>query len=43
MPLDVRESLRVRGLEAEVWWTEWGVTPTHFYAVNDTVCSSCTG
>ncbi len=40
LPLDVRESLRVRGLEAEVWWTEWGVTPTHFYEINDSVFSA---
>ena len=40
LPLDVRESLRVRGLEAEVWWTEWGVTPTHFYEISDSVFSA---
>jgi xylan 1,4-beta-xylosidase len=41
LPLDVRESLRVRGLEdVEVWWTEWGVTPTHFYEINDSVFSA---
>jgi xylan 1,4-beta-xylosidase len=28
----------VRGLEGvQVWWTEWGVTPTHFYDVTDSV------
>jgi len=37
VPLDLRESLRARQLDAEVWWTEWGVTPTHFYAISDTV------
>ena len=32
------EALRARGLEdVEVWWTEWGVTPTHFYDVTDSV------
>lgn len=40
LPLDVGESLRVRGLDAEVWWTEWGVTPTHFYEISDTVFSA---
>ena len=36
-----RESLRVRGLDGvEVWWTEWGVTPTHFYAISDSVFSA---
>ena len=41
LPLDIRESLRVRGLhDVEVWWTEWGVTPTHFYAISDTVFSA---
>ncbi|MDA0174462.1 hypothetical protein OJ998_35515 [Solirubrobacter taibaiensis] len=41
LPLDVRESLRVRGLDdVLVWWTEWGVTPTHFYAISDSVFSA---
>jgi xylan 1,4-beta-xylosidase len=41
LPLDVRETLALRGLEhVEVWWTEWGVTPTHFHPVNDTVFSA---
>jgi xylan 1,4-beta-xylosidase len=41
LPLDVRESLRVRSLDhVEVWWTEWGVTPTHFYDISDTVFSA---
>lgn len=36
VPLDVREVLDDRGLhEVEVWWTEWGVTPTHFFEVTD--------
>lgn len=41
LPLDVRESLRARGLEdVLVWWTEWGVTPTHFYSISDSVFSA---
>jgi xylan 1,4-beta-xylosidase len=41
LPLDVREALRVRGLDdVEVWWTEWGVIPTHFAPVNDSVLSA---
>jgi len=41
LPLDVRKALRVRGLEGvEVWWTEWGVTPTHFNPINDSVFSA---
>jgi xylan 1,4-beta-xylosidase len=41
LPLDVGEALRVRGLgDVEVWWTEWGVIPTHFATVNDTVLSA---
>ncbi len=41
LPLDVGEALRVRGLEdVQVWWTEWGVTPTHFNPINDTVFSA---
>jgi xylan 1,4-beta-xylosidase len=36
VPLDVREVLAHRGLDdIEVWWTEWGVTPTHFFEVTD--------
>ena len=35
IPLDVGEAARSRGLDVEVWWTEWGVTPTHFYFVTD--------
>lgn len=35
-PLDVRQAMRRRGMaEVPVWWTEWGITPTHFAAVND--------
>ena len=36
-PLGVREAALVRGLDVQVWWTEWGVTPTHFYEVTDSV------
>jgi xylan 1,4-beta-xylosidase len=36
VPLDVRQVLDHRGLhDVEVWWTEWGVTPTHFFEVTD--------
>jgi xylan 1,4-beta-xylosidase len=35
VPLDVREAARVRGLDVEVWWTEWGVSPTHFLSTSD--------
>lgn len=37
-PLDVRASLERHGYpDARILWTEWGVTPTHFAPVNDTV------
>jgi xylan 1,4-beta-xylosidase len=35
LPLDVREAARARGLDLEVWWTEWGASPTHFNEVSD--------
>lgn len=36
LPLDLRPLLTRYGRpEAEIWWTEWGVTPTHFHPVND--------
>jgi xylan 1,4-beta-xylosidase len=36
VPLDVRGFLDGRGLsDVEVWWTEWGITPTHFNEVTD--------
>ncbi|RIV24132.1 xylan 1,4-beta-xylosidase [Alicyclobacillaceae bacterium I2511] len=36
MPLNFRTMLIQAGLaQTEVWWTEWGVTPTHFAPVND--------
>jgi xylan 1,4-beta-xylosidase len=35
-PLDVRPVLARHGRpDVEVWWTEWGPTPTHFHPVND--------
>jgi xylan 1,4-beta-xylosidase len=35
-PLDIRRALAERALDdVSVWWTEWGVTPTHFAPVND--------
>ena len=38
LPLDVREPLRVRGLDdVEVWWTEWGASPTHNNELSDLV------
>ncbi len=37
-PLDVRPVLERYGFgAARILWTEWGVTPTHFNPVNDTV------
>jgi xylan 1,4-beta-xylosidase len=35
VPLDVRAAVAARQMPAAVWWTEWGVTPTHFAAVTD--------
>ena len=36
VPLDVGRALEARGLDGvEVWWTEWGTTPTHFNPVSD--------
>ena len=38
LPLDVCQALKVRGLDhIQGWWTEWGVTPTHFAPINDSV------
>ncbi|EFH83593.1 GH39 family glycosyl hydrolase [Ktedonobacter racemifer] len=38
LPLDVRRLLYAAGFEhVHVWWTEWGVSPTHFAPVNDSV------
>jgi xylan 1,4-beta-xylosidase len=41
-PLDMRPLTRAYAdaagkAEPEILWTEWGVTPTHFHPVNDTV------
>ncbi len=37
-PLDVRATAVSHGLgQLPIWWTEWGVTPTHFGPVNDPV------
>lgn len=39
-PLDVQASLDRHGFgEARILWTEWGVTPTHFNPINDSVFS----
>jgi xylan 1,4-beta-xylosidase len=35
LPLDVRQAMSSRGLAGEVWWTEWGATPTHFFQASD--------
>ena len=36
LPLDIKQALEVYGFErVKIWWTEWGVTPTHFANVND--------
>jgi xylan 1,4-beta-xylosidase len=37
-PLDLRPILARHGRTGTpIWWTEWGVTPTHFYDVSDSV------
>lgn len=37
-PLDFRPTLSRYGREGvPIWWTEWGVTPTHFNEVSDAV------
>lgn len=36
LPLDFKQALHTYGFEGiKIWWTEWGVTPTHFAHVND--------
>jgi xylan 1,4-beta-xylosidase len=36
LPLDIRQALKTYGFEdVKIWWTEWGVSPTHFAAVDD--------
>jgi xylan 1,4-beta-xylosidase len=38
LPLDVSAPARNAGLAPRpVWWTEWGVSPTHFAPINDAV------
>jgi xylan 1,4-beta-xylosidase len=39
-PLDLRPTLTRYGSTARILWTEWGVTPTHFNPVNDSVSSA---
>ena len=40
-PLDMRPLLARHGRAgAPIWWTEWGVTPTHFNPVSDSVLSA---
>jgi len=40
-PLDVRPTLARHGRQdAQIWWTEWGVSPTHFGNANDGVFSA---
>jgi xylan 1,4-beta-xylosidase len=40
-PLDLRATLARHGREdAQIWWTEWGVSPTHFGNANDGVFSA---
>lgn len=37
-PLDLRPALERHGRAGTpIWWTEWGVTPTHFHEVSDAV------
>jgi xylan 1,4-beta-xylosidase len=39
-PLDMQASLDRHGFgDARILWTEWGVTPTHFNPINDSVFS----
>jgi len=36
LPLDIKQTLKTYGFEGvRIWWTEWGVSPTHFGLVND--------
>jgi xylan 1,4-beta-xylosidase len=36
LPLDIGQALKTYGFEdVKIWWTEWGVSPTHFAAVVD--------
>lgn len=39
-PLDLRPTLQRHGRAGTpIWWTEWGVTPTHFNEISDAVFS----
>jgi xylan 1,4-beta-xylosidase len=41
-PLDFRPTLERYGHAGKpIWWTEWGVTPTHFNEVSDAVFAGC--
>ncbi len=36
LPLNIKQTLKTYGFEGvRIWWTEWGVSPTHFGPVND--------
>lgn len=36
LPLDLRQALNTYGFRnVKIWWTEWGVSPTHFAAVDE--------
>lgn len=36
LPLDLSQTLKSYGFDGvRIWWTEWGVSPTHFGLVND--------
>lgn len=36
LPLNLQQTLKTYGFEGvRIWWTEWGVSPTHFGPVND--------
>jgi xylan 1,4-beta-xylosidase len=38
LPLDIKQTLKSYGFEGvKIWWTEWGVSPSFFSAVNDSV------
>jgi len=39
-PLDLRPTLARYASTARILWTEWGVTPSHFNPVNDSVSSA---
>jgi xylan 1,4-beta-xylosidase len=40
-PLDLRPTLARHGrADAKIWWTEWGVSPTHYGPANDGVFSA---